>query len=97
MISWKNKMKIIWKILFLKRNSIDIEINELIEGYKIVAELNSSPCDNHWVHKTGCENQGKHCLSRTFLNIHVGLKTDDHVHVCESCTTKLLGKTHDFR
>ena len=97
MISWKNKMKIIWKILFLKRNSIDIEINELIEGYKVVDGLNPSPCDNHWAHKTGCINQGKHCLSRTFLHIEVNLRTDDHVHVCKSCTNELLGKTHDFR
>lgn len=97
MISWKNKMKIIWKILFLKRNSIDIEINELIEGYKIVAELKTSPCDNHWIHKIGCENNAKYCLSRTFLHIEVNLCNDDHVHVCESCTNELLGKTHDFR
>ena len=97
MISWKNKMKIIWKILFLKRNSIDIEINELIEGYKIVDKVYPSPCDNHFDFRTECKNEGVHCLSRTFLHIEVNLCTDDHVHVCESCTEKLLGKTHDFR
>lgn len=98
MISWKNKMKIIWKILLLKRDSIDIEINELIEGYKVVDELKSwQPCDNHWGYKTGCKNEGIHCLSRTFLHIKVNLCNDDHVHVCESCSNELLDKTHDFR
>lgn len=97
MINWKNKMKIIWKILLLKRNSIDIEINECIEGYKIIDELNPSLCDNHFDFRTGCTNDAEHCLSRTLLHIEVKLSTADHVHVCESCANKLLGETHDFR
>ena len=96
MISWKNKMKIIWKILFLKRNSIDIEIDECLNGYKIVGKINSNiTCDNHFGFRTECKNYAKYCLSRTYLNIR--LTNDDHVHVCESCTNELLGKTHDFR
>ena len=98
MISWKNKMKIIWKILFLKKNSYDIEIDECLNGYKIVGELSPNiSCDNHFDFRTECKNNAKHCLSRTFLHIEVNLCTDDHVHVCESCTNELLDKTHDFR
>lgn len=98
MISWKNKLKIIWKILLLKRNSIDIEIDELIEGYKVVDEIKSHvSCDNGYGVRTNCTNDAKHCLSRTLLHIEVKLCTADHVHVCESCTNELLGKEHDFR
>ena len=98
MLSWKNKLKIIWKILLLKRNSIDIEIDELIEGYKIVDKIKSYvACDNRYLFRTYCTNDAKHCLSRTFLHIEVKLCADDHVHVCESCTNELLGKEHDFR
>lgn len=95
MVSWKNKMKIIWKILFLKGDKVDIETNECIDGYKVIDTLRPNPCDNHW--KTGCLKQGEYCLSRTFLKINVSLECEDHVHVCESCAKKLLAKTHDFR
>jgi len=95
-ISMKNKMRIIWKILLSKRNSIDIEIDDCMEGYKIIDKIKPDVrCDNFYGFRTGCENDAKYCLSRTYLSIN--LEREDHIHVCESCAKKLLGKTHEFR
>jgi len=67
-----------------------------MEGYKIIDELKpNQPCDNNLDFRTGCKNEGKYCLSRTRLTIK--LEREDHVHVCESCSKELLGKTHEFR
>lgn len=98
MLSMKNKMKIILKILFMKKDSIDIDISELVSGYKIIDNIKDNvSCDNHFNFRTNCKNNSKYCLSRTFLRIKISLNTNDHVHLCESCSYKLLDKTHDFR
>ena len=94
MLTIKQKINIALKILLSKTDNINID--EVINGYKVIDHIKKGvACDNAIAVRTGCENNAEYCLSRTHLKIET--INDDHVHVCKSCCEKLLGKIHSFR
>lgn len=94
MVSIKNRIKLVWHVLFAKKYNMNID--KIIEGYIVCDTIREgTQCDNFLSHRTGCKNDAKVCLSRGHLKIEIA--HDDHVHLCDSCAKKLLGETHEFR
>lgn len=61
--------------------------NKQIEDFKFVCHL---LCDEK------CDNCRKrkmvNCLSRTFIDMKISIEDNEHKHVCDDCSNKLLKK-----
>lgn len=79
-----NRLKLAYYAFRLKPCNITIAPYEPIlplkPGFK---------CDNSWEHRTGCQNEGTVCMTRTIAVLEI--KHNDHQHLCEKCANSIRG------